>query len=255
MTENFVALQYLDSIIYLSITVIVLYFFVGKNVSVFLLFTWFIVHILTHKNMALLIYNSLESILKNESRDVSSSMYITIAQFVLLGAIVVKSVSAFIYMFSRSRISLKQRIDGKAYEPPKRHRFYETEYKKLYIVSLVCIALLAFIFTHSNAGLINFSLSGIGINIPTLIIALTTGLSAYLSTLFNNVTNFDKIIGSVYVESILLSLLFIAFTIIPVIDPRLFGYVLITLITGLTGVTSIYELLNSLKYSPLQHMY
>ena len=257
MDNTFITLRYLDSIIYLVAMIAILYFFVEKHISLFLLFAWFILHIFTHKNYALLMDTGLMGKLAEVDRE-DTKFFIKLAHFTFIGAIIVKTVAALMYTYAKSGIIMSLARSGKEYNPPTKYRFNETEYKKLYIVSFTAIAFLTFFILHNQKIMGEFNFDGAGANIPTaLIIGAIVG-AMYIAAGYNNVTPVDGSIGTGYASILILGAIFGI--------SKLFGsdiseqynvvaYYMVCVGIWILFLSSIFEIKNAAEYTALLDMY
>lgn len=190
----------LDMTKYIFILSCIFYFISFKVVNVFVIIIWVFLHIISHKHF----FTYLTNIASALSIEYANHPNRILFQFLLIILLISRTIALLIYSYGYSSLLLKFQQKGQTYDIPKRYRYFETEYKKLYIIgSYIIFAILGFftffkkdLFTSLSIDLTNNTFMSI-INI--LCVSMIFFFSYLATDKFNSINAIDRIIYTLYV--------------------------------------------------------
>ena len=275
-TEQNFLFSSLDMITYFFVLSSIFYFISFKVVNVFIIIIWVFIHIISHKHF----FNYFTKITSTLTTENNKSIVSILTQFLFVAILITRTIALIIYTFGYSNLLLKMQNKGNTYDIPKRYRYFETEFKKLYIIgSYVIFALLAMftnfkdkIFSPVNVDLVNNTF-GAMINILSV---LSLFIFSYLATNnFNSINVTDRLIYTTYIFILLsIAILFIKkgidYITNTILGCKIFNeskdvyvssfFTFLTQIVGLSSlslliVTTVFEFIYAYKYQKLQGKY
>lgn len=274
--EQNILFSSLDMITYFFVLSSIFYFISFKVVNIFIIIIWVFIHIISHKHF----FNYFTKITNTLTGESNKTIVSILTQFLFVAILITRTIALLFYTFGYSNLLLKMQNKGNTYDIPKRYRYFETEYKKLYIIgSYIIFTLLALftyfkdkIFSSINIDLTSNTFSSL-INILSVFILF---IFSYLATNnFNSINITDRLIYTMYIFILLsVAILFInkgiGYITNTILSCKIFNeskdvyvssfFTFLTQIVGLSSlslliVTTVFEFIYAYKYQKLQRKY
>lgn len=207
----------LDMLKYIISLFTIFYFLKFKNISLFIIIIWIIIHITSHKYF----YSFFISITKSLEQSELSQFHSIIIQIIFIAILILRTIGAILYSYGYTKMQMIFNDKGEEYEISRHYRNVETEYKKLYMIGTCIIVALLLFFSNFpkdifNSLNINFSdnfFTSIGYLLGIFAILFISYLSIEN---FNSKTKLDKLIYTSYI--------FLLITIIIIFVRQLINY-------------------------------
>lgn len=223
-TENFqTSLSVYNVFIYaLLYTVIFVYLQedIGYNMVLFLLI---IIHVLFGRKA----YEVVSQV-KPETNNLS--FFITIIPVIVIGSLIVRTISLSFYTFGYTNAAIKSYNLGDKYDPPKKYKVREENYKFSYFVSTICLFIIYFIYLiYGNKLVLDMEYFDGG-DVFSIVCMIGLGILMLYDVDFNSFYQ-----QSIYTLITIIGIM-VLFLVAPSIHPHINGYFIPTIFTIISGL-------------------